>query len=581
MPSRSFRLSAVSMAIFVSILWPGGPPAGPSRSGPDLGAEVDKLFARWDTASTPGGAIVVIQDGQVIYQKGYGLANLEWGAPNTPRTVFCVGSVSKQFTAYAIALLEAEGKLSLDDDYRKYVPEMPDYGTKITIGDLVHHTSGLRDDQMLMYLGDWERGELHGAGEVIDKVLARQKGLLFPPGGEFDYSNANYLLLGEIVRRTSGLSLREFAHRNIFQPLGMTRTFFLDDFKEVVKERAWSYVLGPKGKYLAYIDTNDQVGAGGVHTTAADMALWDANFDDPKAGGPDVVRRVLARGRLRDGTEIGYAFGLERDSFKGLPVVKHDGSYGGYKAMFLRFPGQRFAIFCAANADDLDTRRICHRVARIYLGGRLKDDPVPAAPFVDIPEEKLSGLAGAYRERRNMDLMTLSVRDGRLVGELNEELKVEYAPVSPDEFRPATSGFPGALKVVKRGSAARPEIHSRQNGMPLRVYEPIERAAPSEADLRECEGAYFSEELNATYRFEVVDGKLYVRFKRAPRSPLRPLVKDQFAAWPLIFDFIRNGKGSIGGFRLGRIGPDGIPFVRLEGRGGERSAGRLSRSPTP
>jgi CubicO group peptidase (beta-lactamase class C family) len=565
MRKRRFSRFAGTAAVVCLLIM--GARGGPHRGASvfDKGAEIDKLFDRWNTAETPGGAVVVILDGNIVHQKGYGMANLEWRIPNTPETVFCIGSVSKQFTAYCIALLEARGKLRLEDDYRKYIPEMPDYGERITVGDLVHHTSGIRDDQMLWYLGDWEQGELHGAREVIDQILAKQKGLLFRPGREFDYSNANYLLLGEIVRRVGGTSLREFARDNIFRPLGMTRTFFLDDFREIVRSRAWSYVLGEGGTYRAYIDTNDLVGAGGVHTTILDMARWNANFDAPRAGDAGIVRRVLVRGRLSDGNETAYAFGLEHDVFRGRAVVRHDGSYGGYKAMFLRIPEERFAVFCAANADDVDARRVCYQAARIYLGDRL---PVPSASpgprLIELPGEALNALAGAYRNTRNMDLMTVSVKSGRLVCRINEELSTEYAPVSVDEFRPVTPGLPFFLKVGKPGPAARAELHAYLNGKRSHIYEPIERAAPAESDLREYEGFYHGNELSTTYRFEVRGGELFVRFKRAPKSPLRRIVKDQFAAWPLIFDFFRDENGRIRGFRLGRIGLQGIPFLRLE-----------------
>jgi len=565
MNKRRISLFAAAAAVLSLSIFAGPRELSSGPSALDKGAEIDKLFARWDTTETPGGAVVVVLDGNIVHQKGYGLANLEWGIPNTPETVFCIGSVSKQFTAYCIALLEARGKFRLEDDYRRYLPEMPDYGERISVGDLVHHTSGIRDDQMLWYLGDWERGELHSAQEVIEKILAKQKGLLFRPGREFDYSNANYLLLGEIVRRVSGMSLREFAQENIFRPLGMARTFFLDDFREVVKNRAWSYVRGEGGGYRAYVDTNDLVGAGGVHTTVLDMARWNANFDDPRTGGQQIIRRILSRGRLSGGGETAYAFGLEHDVFRGRAVIRHDGSYGGYKAMFLRIPEEKFAVFCAANADDVDTRRVCYQAARIYLGDRLPPPAVTPEPrFIELPAAGLNALAGAYRNTRNQDLMVVSVKNGRLACRINDAPEVEYGPISAGEFRPATPGVPFSFKVVKSDRSTRAELHAYLDGRLDHIYEPIERAAPSDSNLREYEGSYYGEELSATYRFEVKEGELYVRFKRAPKSPLRPMVKDQFAAWPLIFDFFRDENGRIQGFRLGRIGPQGIPFLRLE-----------------
>jgi len=538
----------------------------PEAAGQDrIEAEIDKMFAPWSKPGSPGGAVSVVRDGRILFAKGYGSANLEWDIPNRPDTVFCIGSVSKQFTAYCIALLEVQGKIRGEDDYRKYIPEMPDYGARITIDDIVHHSSGIRDDQMLFYLGDWERGELHTNRDVIDQILRRQKGLLFEPGTASDYSSANYALLAEIVRRVSGMSLREFARKNIFEPLGMNRTFFFDDFREVVPRRAWSYVRGPEGRYLAYVDTNDLVGAGGIYTTVGDMALWNGNFDDPKAGGSAVVGRALTPGRLRDGRETKYAYGLEIDTFRGLRVIKHDGSYGGYAAMFLRFPDERFAVFCAANVGDIDTRSMCFRIARLYLQDKMTDAAEERPAFLKPADGVLRKWAGDFLSETSADLLSLSVSGERLICLLNDGLKIEYAPVSADELRPVTPGYPVSLKLAAAGKNGLPRIDACQGGRVLQTYEKIVRAAPSVADLREIEGEYESEELSVRYRFEVTGGRLYVRFKRAPKSDLKPLQKDQFAAWALMFDFVRDDQGRIQGFRLGKIGPQGIYFVRRKG----------------
>jgi len=538
--------------------------AAPFVSAQRIEAEIDKMFAPWSKPGVPGGAVAVVRDGRVVFEKGYGSANLEWNIPNRPDTVFCIGSVSKQFTAYGIALLEDRGKIRGEEDFRKYIPEMPDYGMPITIDDLVHHTSGIRDDQMLFYLGDWERGELHTNREVIDRILRRQKGLLFEPGTAFDYSSANYALLAEIVQRVSGTSLREFARKNIFEPLKMSRTFFFDDFREIVPGRAWSYVRGADGGYLAYIDTNDLVGAGGIYTTVGDMALWNGNFDDPKAGGRSVVERVLRPGRLRGGKETSYAYGLELDVFRGLRVVKHDGSYGGYRAMFLRFPDQRFAVFCAANADDIDTRSMCFRIARLYLKDKMTDAAEEQPAFLKAGEADLRKWAGDFLSLTSADLLSLEVSGDKLACVMNDGLKIEYAPVSADELRPVTPGYPVSLRRSAPVKNGRPRIDACQGGKILQTYERIDRAAPTAADFREIEGEYESEELSVTYRFEVKGGRLFVRFKRAPKTDLKPLQKDQFAAWPLMFDFVRDGKGRIQGFRLGKIGPQGIYFTRKQ-----------------
>jgi CubicO group peptidase (beta-lactamase class C family) len=324
-------------------------PAAKNEASRDLHQQVDKVFAKWDSTVSPGCALSVIKDGQIIYKRGYGMADLDHDIPITPETVFHVASISKQFTAGAIILLAQEGKISLDDDVRKYITELPDFGVRITIRHLIHHTSGLRDQWSLLGLAGWRYSlDLITDDDVLD-VISRQKQLNFTPGAEYVYCNTGFTLLAQIVKRVSGESLREFTLKRIFQPLGMKSTHFRDDHAEIVKNIAYGYVDGEGGATYRLSVTNfDTVGATSLLTTVEDLAHWDENFYHPKVGGPEFVKQQLEGGKLNSEKVIYYAFGLALGKYRGLPTVGHSGADAGYRADFLRFPEQHFAVACLA-----------------------------------------------------------------------------------------------------------------------------------------------------------------------------------------------------------------------------------------
>lgn len=327
---------------------------------------VDALFDSWVAPGSPGAALAVIENGKIIYEKGYGLATLEHEVPITPQSVFYIGSTSKQFVAAAVLLLEQDGKLSLDDDLRRWVPEIPDYGTLITLRHLIHHTSGIRDYLGLMDLAGLELGHFHSDEGVIE-LLARQKALNFQPGDQYLYSNSGYFLLGVVVRRASGKSLREFAQERIFQPLGMHETHFHDRYTHVIKNRAFAYFPAGGGRYEQFFTSFDRVGSGGVFSTVEDLARWDQNFYDKTVGGEALIERLHARGRLNSGAEIDYASGLILGDHRGLKTVSHGGALGGYRAELLRFPDQRFSVIVLANLSAFPGQ-LPMQVAEIFLG---------------------------------------------------------------------------------------------------------------------------------------------------------------------------------------------------------------------
>ncbi len=398
--------------------------------------KADDLFSEWDTAETPGAVLAVIKDGRIIYERAYGMADLERNVPISLQSVFDIASTSKQFVAMSILLLEEQGKVSLDDDIRSYLPDFRDYGRTITIRHLIHHTSGIRDYMDLMYLAGMKHENSYHQSEII-ALVARQERLNFDPGDEFHYSNSGYLLLAEIIERVSGQTLGEFTRQHIFKPLNMNVSHFYDDFTRIVKNRALSYSRKEAGGYASIQYIFDVVGDTGLLTDIEDLFLWDQNFyhNALGEGGPKLLERLLAPGRLNSGEKLEYAFGLEIETYRGLNVVKHSGSAAGYRSQLLRFPDQRFTVIVLSNLAEFSPTKLAERVADLYLADEYTAAPEPARTESEDPGTarpgakpkisagKLYAYLGHYHSAEIDATYEIRLVDGKL------RLYLEHSPV--------------------------------------------------------------------------------------------------------------------------------------------------------
>jgi CubicO group peptidase (beta-lactamase class C family) len=370
-------------------------PLSAQSLSPAVTRRIDSVFSRF-SPDGPGCVMGVFQDGRIAFAKGYGLANIEYGVPLTPKTPMIMGSVSKQFTAAAIALLAEQGRISLDDDVHKYVPELPDYGKKITVRHLVHHTSGVRDFWSLVQASGLRPDDGYQVPDIL-AIAARQKNLNFDPGAEYNYSNTGYVLLGVIVQRATGKTLRQFADEQIFRPLGMTNSHFHDDHNEPIRGRAFAYSPRPNGAWTINVWNNDIVGQGGLMTTVEDMQKWDENFYTGAVGGKGFLARQLERGKLNDGSAITYAFGLTVTTYRGLPMIDHSGSTGGYRTDIARFPSLHTSVLTMCNVSNADASGLARRVADVVIDSKF---PQPAA--------SAGARAGAAQQQAAATTVTLS-----------------------------------------------------------------------------------------------------------------------------------------------------------------------------
>jgi CubicO group peptidase (beta-lactamase class C family) len=440
--------TTISVAILLLFL---SPIRGDEKLDPTATA-VDAVFADFTKPDSPGCSLAVARDGRLLYANSYGMANLELQVPLSPSSVFDIGSTSKQFTAASILLLEKQGKLAVNDDVHKYLPELPDYGKQITILNLLNHTSGLRDYLVLFEL----------AGENVDSVttdqealalISRQKSLNFDPGSEWLYSNTGYFLLSVIVKRVSGKSLRDFAADNIFQPLDMTHTQYRDTHTSLIPNRALAYDPVEKGQgYTLDVSYFEQTGDGAVHTTVGDLLKWDENFYSAKVGGADFLAAMQQSGTLSSGKHFGYAKGLSVSTYRGLRTVRHGGSWGGYRAELLRFPDQHFSVACLCNRSDGNPSRHANQVAEIYLGSLMKEKPPKKdaddedrkpRPEIPVPSAELAVFAGDYSSDELGVTYRLAITNGKLtlaailaagIPRSNDLAGKQIVPVAKDEF---------------------------------------------------------------------------------------------------------------------------------------------------
>lgn len=397
-------------------------------------ARIDSVFVRFTAPGSPGCALGVMRDGRLVYAKGYGLASIELNHPITPSTVFDIGSVSKQFTALAVVLLARDGKLSLDDEIQKYLPEIPRYSHPVTIRHLLHHTSGLRDYIDLLGWSGVQEESVTGDRDAL-AILARQRAANFEAGAEYLYSNSGFFLLSVIVRRASGKSLRAFAADRIFGPLGMRHSFYLDDHSEIVPDKAGSYSPHGQGFQLALANW-EQTGDGAVQTSVEDLLQWERNFGSGAVGGDAAIRTLETPGVLNNGTAINYALGQVVDEYRGLRRISHGGSWAGFRAYFMRFPEQHTAISILCNVSNGVPSVSAAHVADIVLAKSFTQAP-PAAPAstpIDSRSPTASRPLGEYVGRYHSDELladwelyqrgdSLRVRVGPLVDEA-----VEFSP---------------------------------------------------------------------------------------------------------------------------------------------------------
>ncbi len=464
------------------------------------------------------------------------MADLEHEVPISVDTVFEAGSVSKQFTAAATLILVNEKRLSLDDDVRKFVPEIPDYGHRITIAELLGHTSGLRDWGDIEAMAGWPRTErVYDMTDVLH-VVGRQRALNFIPGTAWSYTNTGYNLLALIVQRVSGSTFADFTREHLFVPLGMTHTQWRDDFRRVVRDRAVAYHRVSDGIYEQMMPFENTYGHGGLLTTVGDLLTWNRALGDGRLAA-FVAQALQTRTLLADGRPTIYARGLFAHSYHGVREMSHDGSTAGYRAWLGRYPDQHLSIAILCNADNALTSDLAHSVADRYLPETKSEH----TPYTVTPP---TTLAGMYESERDGSPLRLTLRDKRL--QTDTGLIVMAAADGTFAFK---RGDGSIAKTGAELSDGRISLHSEGDAT---VYARAAVYAPTPADLVRISGRYHNDEVPVTYQVTAVAGGLNVIAEGRPSQSrlFVPAYSDAFISDDMMLRPVRGPDGSVTGIRI-------------------------------
>jgi CubicO group peptidase (beta-lactamase class C family) len=538
-PSTSTRLAAQAP-----------PPAPDPLTGPDSArtrARIDSVFARFDRPGSPGCVVTVMRAGEIVFGRGYGYGDIEAGTPLSTESVFDGASMNKQFLAFSVALLAAEGRLSLDDPVHRHLPELPDYGAPITLRHLVHHTSGLRD---------WDAAWLSGRTDLHPETLT---GLSFPPGTRHVYDDTGYGMLEKVVERVTGKSPGEFARERIYTPLGMTSTGLGREERTGRRRMVQGYAAREGGGFRP-IGQRD-----GFTVTAVDLAKWDANFYDARLGGPEVVRMMTAEGWLANGETIPYAMALHTEPYRGLRRYWHGGLAGGYRSQFMRYPDQRTSVLVQCNVYQLaEPNSLAERVTDIVLADAIaRAEPRPPAAAPAPPPDELRRLAALYVNRDEQALRPVRVHEGRL--QMRQWITWhDLTPLGEGRFRVQGQPLTLAFRPGADGAAGTVEEHwdGRRTPFVLHAVPPLR---PSAAELDAYAGRYASDELGTSWTIAREESGLRVvpRHGRSRVALLRPAGRDAFSDHEyVLLLFRRDARGRVSGFSVATPRVQDLRFER-------------------
>ncbi len=498
--------------------------------------KIDELFEKYNVNTSPGYALGIVNNGKLVYSKGYGMSNLDHDIPITENSAFYIGSMSKQFTTAALLILEAQGKIDLNKPVHQYLPEFPKYHTEITINNLIHHTSGIRETNSLqLFQGiDDKFEEVFNTNDLFNLVIA-QKDLNFAPGDEFRYSSGGYAVLAKIVEKISGLSFRKFLEKYIFKPLGMKNTIVYDNHNEIVKNRVVSYWPIEKGNYERRSQVFDAYGDGGIITTIKDLVNWDNAFYDDLLGVENFANKMYQKGKLNNGEEIEYARALQVREYKGHQMITHNGGMLGFRVDMVRFPTLNTSFILLGNSAYLNPTGDILKIADIYLETYLKTEKKTPN---DLPEEKEFKIKNDILKKYSGYYWTDDVNYYRRFSVLNDSLFIDSGnienrqylkPISINEF--SIQGFYLQNKLIFRPDQMGKELLATfgSSKRSFRKFDP--KALENINELISYIGTYYSQELTSTYNIFVSSEKLFLKINNNTPIQIFPVPKNSRLIW--------------------------------------------------
>ena len=520
-------------------------------------ASAERAFEKFTKAyvgPAPGCAAAVSLNGDVVFEKAFGIAELEHNVPNTPQTIFESGSVAKQFTAAALVMLQQDGKLSLDDPVRKYIPELPDYGSPLTIRHLLNHTSGVRDWGTVMSLTGAGRGDRVISQDLALDVITHQRALDFTPGSEYSYSNSGYNLAAIIVERVSKQKFPAFVEERLFKPLGMKNSSWRDDYQRIVPGRAQAYSRQGTGPWRLNMPFMNVYGNGGMLTMVGDWLKWNAMLDSNSLGAP-LVNALETRGVLNDGRKISYALGLEVDTYKGLKDVSHGGATAGYQTFLARYPDNKASIGVMCNGTSPSAGGIAAGITDEIFG------PYPETPKTEpakVSEDELKKFVGIWRNEKTHAPARFVIEKG-----VSRWSGARLVPMGSGQFAAGDN----QLKFIFDGDGKPMSAETVDSDGEVRRFVPEKEWTPTADDIASFKGDWFSEEAGATFSLDVDGDKAFLKQRPATSLRMQPLYKDHFDVQGYVVWFTREKNGKVNGMHVGASRMRDMPFVRVSRRG--------------
>jgi CubicO group peptidase (beta-lactamase class C family) len=529
----------------------------------------DQLMARFDGDDSPGAAIQVWRDGRTVFTRTYGMANLAYGLPFEPNTRTNIGSTSKQFTAFAIMLQADRGALSLDDDIRDHIPELPEFEEVVTVRHIITHTSGLREFLNLLAMTGrrFDHGDWVDRSELID-IVQRQPALQNSPGAEWNYNNTAFGLAATIVERTSGQDFHVFMQENVFGPLGMTRTMVRPSIRHIVPDMSEGYTPGPDG-FMQIGDLGGAVGAGGIYTTLADLQTWVENYADPRVGSDEIFDEMMTSYVLTDGEETGYGYGLSIDEQRGLKRVHHGGADIAHRSMLVYYPEINAGITVQSN-HALFNSGIAFQLAGAFFADAMEseeDETASAETDFDsdaYDPEDFDDFVGRYAlDESPSFILTFTREDETLHTQATGQQRLEIVPTSDSTF--ALNGVEASVTFHRDedGEVDGATLHQNGDHHATRLSDDDAAWEPTAEDLADYAGRYFSVELETFYRLVVEEGELTLHHRRLDEASLSAGEEDSFSGGGFTFSFERDRNGEVIGFYLSNGRTRDVRFDRV------------------
>ncbi|HMB93632.1 MAG TPA: serine hydrolase domain-containing protein [Rhodothermales bacterium] len=531
---------------------------------------VSQMMAAYENTDGPGAAIAVVQNGSVIFSEAYGTAVLAHGIPMTVTSVLDVGSVSKQFIGFAMALLEKQGKVSLEEDVRTYLPEVPDFGQTVTLKNLLHHTSGYREVYNTLQLMGRKAGDAVLQEDAL-AVVQRQAALQTAPGSAYNYNNSGYMLLADVVERVTGQEFHEWMQANIFAPLGMTGTAIMYQPGQVIPHAAESYGQSDDGSgYVRIFDNSSVQGAGGVYSTVEDLARWMDNFQSGTVGNPEIIARFTERGVLTNGDTLDYALGIGVRKHRGLQQWQHGGASAGYRSALVYYPEIDAGVIVLSNLGSFNAASRASQLVAIFFGEHLEDETIAEEPgqekeevtSVVVAAEVLKAYVGQYLVEGPNVTVTIEASDGSLMISMNDADAIPMQALSDSTFALASWNATLTFRRDLTGAVSGASVDRGE----VFTLRPIEPWMPTADELAAYAGRYFSKEIEAIYTLAVEKDALVLKYRRSADVALQPQDQDRFESTsPLMHvTFERDEEGAISGFSVSNGRTQGIYFEKYD-----------------